>query len=906
MPGRPSFSVIALAGFALVCAAALAHVGLRNFLWQPDETLFVQISRYVGDHFPAALFQGGVYERGPQRLTVWQLTLLQWLFHAPTALQLARVLQAALYVSVAVPTFLLARGVGLSRPEAAVPAALAIVVPWAVVGTTFLTEPIAYPLAAFLLLAVWRAATAPSPRRDALSLVALGLAILAKTSLAALAPIVMIVPIAQAARYPAETGRGWWSSVWARLWSDHRLLLLTTTIVLAAAALWTAVQSGTGSSPLGIYSTLSGGDLHAVSHQTQILLSRLVVGTGIIPACLALPWLARTLIRPDDPRDHALALVAVASTVALVVATAFVWGDDRGGIDERYVMYLAVPIFVVASRAVVTWSVGVVGVAIASTAVALLIAETSWQVDTTFGVRSLAYPAEAFFGRVVVGRLAMYEPNRLIGHEPAVAAIAAAVAAVALVALGRWAARRGRGPLLAGVAAACVAIVQVVQTGYNLDNWNKAQGASPPGWGERAWVDVHNRAGDPVAILAIGYTDLGDYASIWDEVRFHNATIGPVVKERGGLAPEPPTATKTFVKIRPSDGLVTSSRPLPRLAVTGHDFRTVGLTLHTVADAVYLDARLVVLPPRLHADWMALDGTYPDGFLLPAGRARLRVYTAGLPAGQRTCLRIGAGGTAGLRGSVGLSSHRRQADAHRPGPRAADEHNQGRAGQGHRHGPLPRSADRGPSQRSVSGQPEGRPARHAGVARRLLSAGSAAEPAPRAKRPRDAPRQRLMHGPQAGADLLELAEQLGVVRAQLRLDRLQVRDVAARAIALCCELLGQAPQLAQLLEPRAGLGLAAERDPPGKGRERTRARDGHRVALRVRVAREDLPHADVVEVMQEPLGDLRIIENGRGEPVVLAAQLDVCEARGQRGAQLLGDVLVHVMGVARRVDVAVR
>ena len=648
--GRPSAPIVALALVALAAAAALAHVGLRNFLWQPDETLFVQISRYVGDHFPGSLFQTGVYERGPQRLTVWQLTALQWVFHSPTALEVARVLQAVLYVSVAVPTYLLARGVGLSRLESAVPAALAIVVPWAVVGTTFLTEPVAYPLAAFLLLAVWRAATAPSPLRDVMMIVALGLAILAKTSLAALAPIVVLVPIAQAARYPADTGRRWWPSVWRA----HRVLLLTSAFVFCAAAVSLAVRGSGDSSPFGVYGRLWSGDLHAVSHQTQILLARLVVGTGIIAPCLALPWLARTLVRPRDPRDNALALTAVTSTIALVLVTAVAWGDDRGGIDERYVMYLAVPIFVVAARAVVTWSIGVVGVAIASAAVALLIAQTSWQVDTAFGVRSLAYPAEAFFGRVVVGRLAVHEPHRLLGHEPAIAAILAAAAAVGLVALGRWAVQRGRGALMAAVAFACVAIVQVAQTGYNLDGWNTAQGQSPPGWGERAWVDEHNRAGDTVAILALGYTDLGDYASIWDEVRFHNSTIGPVVKERGGLAPEPPTATKTFVRVRRSDGRVLSSRPLPRLAVTGHDFRTVGLSLNTVAEARYLDARLVRIPHQLQADWMLLDGVYPDGFLLPAGHSRLRVFSAGRPAGQRTCLSLALVGPPAYEGTWGF------------------------------------------------------------------------------------------------------------------------------------------------------------------------------------------------------------------------------------------------------------
>ena len=145
------------------------------------------------------------------------------------------------------------------------------------------------------------------------------------------------------------------------------------------------------------------------------------------------------------------------------------------------------------------------------------------------------------------------------------------------------------------------------------------------------------------------------------------------MKERGGLAPEPPTATKTFVRVRPSDGRVASSRPLPRLAVTGHDFRTVGLPLNTVAEAGYLDARLVRLPRQLQADWMMLDGVYPDGFLLPAGRARLRVFTRRPTRRAADMLAPGAGGTAGLRGDVGLPSQWRHADRHRQDPPAADE-----------------------------------------------------------------------------------------------------------------------------------------------------------------------------------------------------------------------------------------
>jgi hypothetical protein len=313
-------------------------------------------------------------------------------------------------------------------------------------------------------------------------------------------------------------------------------------------------------------------------------------------------------------------------------------------------MYLAVPLFVMAARAVVGWTVGPLAVAASAVAVILLVTQTSWQADVASGVRSLAYPAEAFFGRVVVGRLKLYEPDHLHGHEPLLAAITAGFVAVAIVALGRRLSGRGRGALVAVATAAIVVGAQLVLTGYTLSNWNSAQGA-PPGWSQRAWVDPAENGSQPVAVLGLGYANGPDYAAIWDEVRFYNTDVDPVVKARDGSAPEPPSAPKTYVSVRPEDGLVVSTAPLPRFAVTGHDLRTLGLSVQHVRDAGYLDAQLVRLPRPLRADWLFTRGVYPDGFLAPTGPATLRAFTAGVPAGQRACLRLALTGPPGYTGA---------------------------------------------------------------------------------------------------------------------------------------------------------------------------------------------------------------------------------------------------------------
>ena len=64
----------------------------------------------------------------------------------------------------------LAKGASLEGRPAVAAALLTVVTPWAVVVTSFLMEPLAYPAFVWSLWAIWRACLRPSPRADLLAL----------------------------------------------------------------------------------------------------------------------------------------------------------------------------------------------------------------------------------------------------------------------------------------------------------------------------------------------------------------------------------------------------------------------------------------------------------------------------------------------------------------------------------------------------------------------------------------------------------------------------------------------------------------------------------------------------------------------------------------------------------------
>ncbi|HLH14807.1 MAG TPA: hypothetical protein VKV16_08455, partial [Solirubrobacteraceae bacterium] len=107
--------VLAFAVIVVIAAAFYIHYALRIGSFQQDESLYLHQARYVVQYFPSALWQSNIFVRGLQRLDPLVLALPFTFMRGPGAFEFDRVVQCLLFVSTAVPVFLLARGAGLGR-----------------------------------------------------------------------------------------------------------------------------------------------------------------------------------------------------------------------------------------------------------------------------------------------------------------------------------------------------------------------------------------------------------------------------------------------------------------------------------------------------------------------------------------------------------------------------------------------------------------------------------------------------------------------------------------------------------------------------------------------------------------------------------------------------------------------
>src|SRR5919109_1612747 len=122
--------------------------------------------------------------------------LLAPLFHGtlvPQALEHAHILNAFVMSSASIPTFLLARRVTRSVRLSYAVAFLSICLPWITLSSFLMTEVVAYPAFMWAVVAVHHAIASRTPRADALMVVAIGVAVLARTQFAIL---VVALPVA--------------------------------------------------------------------------------------------------------------------------------------------------------------------------------------------------------------------------------------------------------------------------------------------------------------------------------------------------------------------------------------------------------------------------------------------------------------------------------------------------------------------------------------------------------------------------------------------------------------------------------------------------------------------------------------------------------------------------------------
>ncbi len=631
---------ILLGAIVAVVTVVYSHYALRVATFQLDESLYIHEARLVAEYFPHPLFQSAIFPRGLQRLDQLLLALPFFVMRGPGAFEADRVIQCLLFASTAVPAFLLARGAALGRWPSLLAALLAVVVPWAVVSTSFLTEPAAYAAYAWSLYAVWAAIVRPSLPREALAVLAILLAMLSRSAMLSLAPMLPLAVLWQELRWDTSdmplTVR--MRSLPSRLWRRHPLVSVVTT---AAIALYIAARLGLLPTAL---STLTGeygvphiGAIQALLDRYEHFLSRNATGTGLVALVIGLPWLLLTLIRPRDGARHGLAVVCLLGVLCLLLSLI------PAGPDERYTAYAAVPIallFVVG----LTSRPGL-GVLAGAVTVDLLIESVTWPALANL-YDYFTYPAAVFYQRVLLGRvstislpLVHLSPERLVQ-------LGVLVVALAWMLAGRRArlARPAATVLGIGVLALCS-----MQTYYALHRYVTTAGAGPDA-AARSWVDRHVPAHANVAVVPVSLGLSLNFTPIWETAEMWNTSVDataffesntPGAPLDIGRAPLPIEGTVLYLKVNTASGSVhvkeSGARrpPLLRYALLpAVSMTTVGFD----AESSQVDPSLLIRLERLHQpprlEWQ-LSGTSEEGFMAPGAPAEAVVYSAALARGRR-------------------------------------------------------------------------------------------------------------------------------------------------------------------------------------------------------------------------------------------------------------------------------
>jgi len=631
-PRLPSWEVGVLTAVTVAVAAVLAHYSFRLWTHNYDEDIYKLFGLYTFDHLPGSLWTMEGSDRGVQRIGAWIIGGSLDLFGSPQGFRVTRLVEIVVYCSTVIPVWLWARRAGASRPWALAAALLAVIVPWATVTATFMTENVAYPLCAWALYAIWNVAVNPRLGPLVLAGAAVVAAALGRSVMMLLIVVLVVTMVGVGARcYAVDAWRGRGSWTWRQIlpWA-----------VLGAGALVAAglyLFDRTGIAPLtGTYSTYINfqPDLAGVLLKRSV--AKAISGTGILPGIIATAFVVRALWRPARPASFALSLIAVQMVVFCV------YSSTRAGIDERYLMYLAPVIAVCAAVALSRREVGPAGVVGAAIGVVVLFAIVTWDGNQQ-GFGNFVSAAEVFHARVMLLGYGSRLPNVGLSYAALLAVTTVVVAVIAAWAL--W--RRGRwGARLAVVLALGVLGVQIAQTVYVSQRFTSQANWAGKTVAQRAWVD--GAVGDhDVGFFASRTGADWDLAETWREVAFWNLSIKHLMLGPRALRVASYGQSIDGVGIDPQTGrLGAHHRPIPPYLLEWTLTPVSPLVGRTVATTDYLPFALVAVNRPARVAWW-VRGTDPQGWTVPRRTATIRVFKDA-PGGR--CLDVTVVGAPGLTG----------------------------------------------------------------------------------------------------------------------------------------------------------------------------------------------------------------------------------------------------------------
>ncbi len=602
----------------LALGAGLAVLTTRVVDWyiMTDELLYERLAISVTQHHsPLPQVHGELIGNVNQLYPLLLAPLFDGVL-VPSGLHDAHVLNALVMSSAGVPAFLLARRVTQSVRLSYVVAALTMCVPWIVLSSFLMTEVVAYPAFLWAIFLVQRAAVSPRPRNDIGLLVALGVAIFARTQFAVLFVVVPLALYVHQLAFTETRSRPRRVRDAARgLVSAHRVLAAVYALLAVVAIV--LLIAGRLSSVLGTYSVTAEGNLVPGGTGRSLLehFALLGLGLGIMPFILGIAWLLTAIFGARVRERHAFASIAVVSIVAfLLEVTSYDLRFGQGRLHDRYLFYVG-PLVLVAFAAMLQeerwrrWSLFVSG--------GLLALSFSYVPIARYDKLNVDSPITA------LNRTLLHLGGSLNGARALLAF--ATLVAVGLLLLGPALLRR-RHLTVVLVVVAFLAIP--AQTALAFTRLLTVDGTSgrPITVDQSVVFDWIDRALGPNAkVTMVPYPFMyGDYwenVAYWWNVEFWNASVQRAAVYDGAFTGTPETFPTTDLSFDRMTGRANASpSDYTAQAVAESRFRLAGKQLDDLRGVV-----LIQNEKPWRTEWLTLD-LYRDGWTVPKVAGKIRVF----------------------------------------------------------------------------------------------------------------------------------------------------------------------------------------------------------------------------------------------------------------------------------------
>jgi hypothetical protein len=307
---------------------------VNSYIWLIDELLYMKYAVSYSDLVGVMPAVHGQSYGAPNLLYPLLCAPLFWFLSAPDAFTGAHVLNGLIFGSAIFPVYLTARRAGATWPWALLGGLAAVWVPWSVASLVMMTEATAYTAFAWAVFAMTVAVADPRPKHDLWAMVAIALAVLARTQLVFL---VVVFPLA-VLLYELARAEG---PPWRERLRARRALF---GLAVLGAVLIALVQLA-GGKLLGSYeittttSLLPGGLWDGM----MVHVAHLVIGVTVVPFVMWVAWLLVTAMRPAGEYERAAALVAAIAFAAMTYQAGWFTRTVAGGVfQERYVLYAVV------------------------------------------------------------------------------------------------------------------------------------------------------------------------------------------------------------------------------------------------------------------------------------------------------------------------------------------------------------------------------------------------------------------------------------------------------------------------------------------------------------------------------------------------------------------------------------